>query len=90
MVTSRPYDNIKHGFHRTLHDLPSIRLQGEDRSDQITQEINLVIRKRVARLVEDLGLRHEVAEQLQSKLLQIEHWTYLWLHLAIESIYTTY
>lgn len=90
LVTSRPYNDIQHDFHRALRDLPTIRLRGEEKNDQIHREIDLVIQMRVAKLTEDLGLRHEVAEQLKYELLQMDHRTYLWLHLAIENIYTTY
>ncbi|RMZ87896.1 hypothetical protein DV736_g4876, partial [Chaetothyriales sp. CBS 134916] len=57
-------------FQQTLHDLPMIRLRGEEENDQIHQEI-------------DLG-------QMETQLLEMEHRTYLWLHLAIEDIKVTY
>lgn len=66
-----------------------IRLRGEEENDQIHQEIDLVIRMRVATLVKGLSLTHETKEQLEDTLLNMEHRTYLWLYLAIESIYET-
>ncbi|KAJ9654757.1 hypothetical protein H2198_006275, partial [Neophaeococcomyces mojaviensis] len=90
LVTSRPYDHIEFEFRKTLEDLPSIRLQGEEENDQIGQEIDLVIRMRVAKLATDLKLARQIKEQLEGKLLKMEHRTYLWLYLAIEGIYETY
>ncbi|KIX05301.1 uncharacterized protein Z518_06173 [Rhinocladiella mackenziei CBS 650.93] len=90
LVTSRPYDDIQAEFQKTLGNLPTIRLRGEEKNDQIHQEIDLVIRMRVTQLAEDLGLQRQIKEQLESQLLEMDHRTYLWLHLAIEDIRETY
>jgi hypothetical protein len=45
---------------------------------------------RVAKLAEDLRLETQIKNQLEEKLLKMEHRTYLWLYLAIESISETY
>lgn len=90
LVTSRPYDDIQEEFQRTLHDLPTIRLRGEEENDQIHREIDLVIRKQVGNLAKDLKLDHRIMCHLESKLLEMEHRKYLWLYLAIESIYETF
>ena len=90
LVTSRPYDDIQAEFQKTLHNLPTIRLRGEEESDQIHQEIDLVIRMRVGKLATDLRLDDDIKDQLETQLLEMEHHTYLWLYLAIESIYQTY
>ncbi|OAP54596.1 hypothetical protein AYL99_11044 [Fonsecaea erecta] len=71
-------------------NLPTIRLRGEEENDQIHGEIDLVIRMRVAQLAADLRLDGHIKDQLETKLLEMEHRTYLWLHLAIEGIYKTY
>ncbi len=90
LVTSRPYDHIQAEFQRTVNDLPTIRLQGEEKNDQIRQEIDLVIRMRIAKLATDLKLERQAKSELETKLLEMEHRTYLWLHLAIQGIYETY
>ncbi|EXJ77319.1 hypothetical protein A1O3_09545 [Capronia epimyces CBS 606.96] len=90
LVTSRPYDDIQVEFQKMLHDLPTIRLRGEEENDQIHQEIDLVIRMRVGKLATDLKLDNNTKDQLETQLLGMEHRTYLWLYLAIESIYQTY
>ena len=90
LVTSRPYDDIQAEFQKALDDLPTIRLRGEEENDQIRREIDLVIRTRVAKLAIDLRLETEIKSQLEVKLLEMEHRTYLWLYLAIEGIYETF
>ncbi|KAK5071394.1 hypothetical protein LTR70_010588 [Exophiala xenobiotica] len=90
LVTSRPYDNIRAGFQKTLDNLPTIQLRGEEENEQIHQEIDLAIRMRVAQLAKDLKLHRPIKEQLETRLLEMEHRTYLWLYLAIEGIYETY
>ncbi|KIX01149.1 uncharacterized protein Z518_08874 [Rhinocladiella mackenziei CBS 650.93] len=90
LVTSRPYDDIQAEFQKTLHDLPTIRLRGEEENDYIRQEIDLVIRMRVGKLATDLKLDDDIKDRLETRLLEMEHRTYLWLYLAIESIHRTY
>jgi hypothetical protein len=90
LVTSRPYDDMQAEFQKTLNNLPTIRLRGEEENDQIHQEIDLVIRMRVAQLVTDLKLDGHTKDRMETKLLEMEHRTYLWLYLAIEGIYETY
>jgi ankyrin repeat protein len=90
LVTSRPYSDIEIGFQKILEDLPTIRLRGEEENDPIHKEIDLVIRTRVTNLASDLKLDRQTKEQLETKLLKMEHRTYLWLYLAIEDIYQTY
>ncbi|KAK5046294.1 hypothetical protein LTR84_008437 [Exophiala bonariae] len=91
LVTSRPYDMIQRNFQSALESslvsLPTIRLRGEDESDQIRQEINSVIHTKVASLVEDIPLWKGMQHHLEEKLLGMEHRTYLWLSLAIDGIY---
>jgi len=50
----------------------------------------MVIRKQVAKLAKDLKLNYQIQNQLECKLLKMEHRTYLWLYLAIEGIHETY
>ena len=81
LITSRPYSDIQ---------LPVIHLRGEDENDQIHQEIDHVIRLRVAELVDKENLSVETKDQLEYKLLAMKHRTYLWLYLAIDGIRSTY
>ncbi len=90
LVTSRPYDDMQMEFQKMLKDLPTIRLRGEEENDQIHREIDLVIRTGVEQLATDLRLSDGIKAQLKTRLLEMGHRTYLWLYLAIESVYQTY
>jgi ankyrin repeat protein len=90
LITSRPYDDIQFEFQKTLDNLPTIRLRGEEENDAIHQEIDLVIRMRVAQLATNLKLDGQTKDRLETRLLEMEHRTYLWLYLAIEGIHETY
>ena len=89
LVTSRPYEGIYSRFQDLMSQLPSIRLKGEDENDQIHQEINLVIEEQVNRLAKRFILPINAKARLKTKLLSMEHRTYLWLYLAIEGIKET-
>ncbi|KAK7905423.1 hypothetical protein LTR67_000145 [Exophiala xenobiotica] len=90
LVTSRPYDNIQAEFQKTLHDLPTIRLRGEEENDSIHKEIDLVVRMRVENLATEKKLDDDTKNRLMTQLLGMQHRTYLWLHLAIDNIYQTF
>jgi hypothetical protein len=60
LVTSRPYDDIQRGFQTLSTSFPTIRLRGEDENDRIREEIDLVIRMRVAQLANDLNLKQVI------------------------------
>ena len=90
LVTSRPYDDIELGFKEIPPSLPAVRLSGEMENDKIREEIDLVIRERVAKLAQDNQLSPRTKQNLEQRLLAMEHRTYLWLHLAIEGIQDLY
>lgn len=81
LVTSRPYYNIEESF-----DHLTIRLAGEDESEAIQREIDLVIKDRVPRVSKQLKLDTVTQNILQQRLLDTENRTYLWLHLILEDI----
>ena len=80
-MTSRPYQNIQYRF-----DSETIRLAGEEESESIKQEIDLVIKHRVPQVASRLKLGTEVQDLLQNRLLDADNRTYLWLHLILEDI----
>ena len=90
LITSRPYDDIQQGFSRIPSWLPEIRLRGEEETDQIRNEIELVIEHQVELLSRDLTLNPEIMARIKQRLLGMEHRTYLWLYLAMEYIRDTY
>lgn len=90
LVTSRPYDDIQNNFRAITDSFPHVHLKGEQENDQIHQEIDLVVKMRVKELAERAALSRETQQRLEQQLLQMEHRTYLWLHLAIDDIRSTF
>ena len=81
LVTSRPYYDIEDHFDELV-----IRLTGEDESEQIGQEIDLVIKDRVPKIAARKKFDRKTQDALQERLLASESRTYLWLYLALADI----
>ncbi|KAH9225157.1 hypothetical protein K456DRAFT_1767068 [Colletotrichum gloeosporioides 23] len=88
LVTSRPYQDIESEF-RDIPEPQTIRLAGEESNTDISEEINLVIRRKVATAGRKLEMSQEAQTALEEKLLSVPHRTYLWLHLVIEEVYNS-
>ncbi|KAF2011216.1 hypothetical protein BU24DRAFT_495441 [Aaosphaeria arxii CBS 175.79] len=84
LVTSRPYHEIKVKFNPLLRKLFTIRLDGDAESDSICQEIDTVIRTKVANIAQNLDLGNDLAMTLLRKLRETQNRTYLWVHLILE------
>ena len=84
LITSRPYHDLVASFQKLSRTMAFVRFDGDDKSAQISKEINLVIDARVDKIARDFSEddRRKVAEQLKS----MEHHTYLWLHLIFDII----
>jgi ankyrin repeat protein len=90
LVTSRPYDDIQYQFKQIPASLPAIHLRGDEMNDLVRGEIDLVVRAKVGELAKRLGLNEMTRQKLEERLLGMEHRTYLWLYLAVESIRKIY
>ena len=88
IATSRPYDHITRGFRCLERQIPTIHLSGESEEevDEISNEIGLVIRSRVAELALDKNLLSDEETYLAEQLLAVPHRTYLWVTLVMETI----
>ncbi|KAK3171221.1 hypothetical protein OEA41_003305 [Lepraria neglecta] len=86
LVTSRPYFEIRRGFDKLLEASTNIELAGNDESASIKNEIDNVIKHRVAELAKENRLGKKVSDHLKKRLLETEHRTYLWLWLLWEII----
>ena len=86
LVTSRPDFRIVRDFKNLTSNLSEIRLRGERESEQISREINLVIRHKVEELGSKLDLNDLDKLNLRENLFKIPHRTYLWLHLTFNNI----
>lgn len=89
LVTSRPYYDIERSFHSLVDDMSHIRLKGEDESEKISKEIDLVIDYKVPRICNSRNsrLKPEVQIDLINHLKGIQRRTYLWLHLIFDVIH---
>ena len=84
LITSRQYHDIEVRFRRLEGMAGYIQLDGDEKSEEISQEINLVIEDSVPRVASSLSENDQakVIEHLRST----PHRTYLWLHLMLKEI----
>lgn len=86
LSTSRPYRNIRAQFHSLIRQFPIVHLSGDDESDLIRDEIDLVIRSEVSAIASERCFDSETEEFLLKQILNMENRTYLWLHLILDQI----
>jgi len=86
LVTSRPEFSIERDFKALTSTLLEVRLRGEEESEQISHEIDLVIRHKVDELGSKMDLNESDKVALQENLSKIPQRTYLWLHLTFDAI----
>lgn len=92
LITSRGYSDIRSnfGYAVTTYNLRYINLKGEEESEAISKEINLVIDVEVRRIAR--GREPPIHEKLQDRLIgrlkKEKNRTYLWLHLILNEIKT--
>ncbi|GIJ91391.1 hypothetical protein Asppvi_010356 [Aspergillus pseudoviridinutans] len=84
LITSRPYDDLERSFKGFSDTTAYLRFDGDEKSAQISKEINLVIDAKVDEIARDFeeGDRRKISEQLKS----MENRTYLWLKLTFDII----
>lgn len=88
LLTTRPYDNIVTEFNDLVEMFPHIRIPGEDESDMIAKEVNVVIEHRVNRLAHKHRLSSEIKKHLLGRLLEIPHRTYFWIYIVFKDLET--
>ena len=84
LITSRQYHDIEMRFRRLRGLAGYIQLDGDEKSEEISQEINLVIEYSVPRVAPSLSEDDQV--KIIEHLRNIPHRTYLWLHLMLKEI----
>ncbi|KAJ6438030.1 hypothetical protein O9K51_09452 [Purpureocillium lavendulum] len=84
LLTCRPYDQIVSRFWLLLKDFPNIRIPGEEESETISQEVNLVIAHRINQLSEQKCLSTQIKSHLEKRLKEVIHRTYLWVYLVFD------
>ncbi|GAP91555.2 putative ankyrin repeat-containing domain [Rosellinia necatrix] len=83
LITSRPYDDLEAyfgGFSATNY----LRFDGDDKSADISREINLVIDERVNKVL--ARSTSDAQRKLSDRLKSMENRTYLWLYLIFDII----
>lgn len=86
LVTSRPLQYIADEFNDLSQKIPTIQLAGEEETDQISSEINIVIENELARMQQKWQLSEPTIYALQQGFSKVKHRTYLWLKLVFELI----
>ncbi|KAH8763942.1 hypothetical protein F5882DRAFT_453250, partial [Hyaloscypha sp. PMI_1271] len=84
LVTSRPYPDLESSFQKFRTTTAYLRLDGDEKSEQIRQEINLVIDARLQDITD--GFTANDQRKISERLKSMEHRTYLWLHLTFNII----
>ncbi|KAK2812471.1 hypothetical protein FQN50_001472 [Emmonsiellopsis sp. PD_5] len=88
LLTSRPYDSIQRSFQLLENILPTIHLHGENEDDvqQISAEINTVIRHEVVLLSQRRQLFQDEQELVLEGLSSVPNRTYLWVYLVLHAL----
>lgn len=86
LLTGRSYFLIRRKLDTLLQVSDNIELAGNDESASIKQEIDLVIKYKVAKIASENDLEKRVADHLEKRLLETNNKTYLWLRLIWEII----
>lgn len=84
LLTCRPYGRIVSKFRSLLSIFPYIRIPGEEESDAISREVDLVITYRVDLLAADKLLSLQIKNELEKRLKQANNRTYLWIYLIFD------
>ncbi|KAF6817149.1 nacht and ankyrin domain protein [Colletotrichum sojae] len=87
LITGRPYDHLEDEFKGLSEKGVCIQLDGDDKSEEISEEINLVIEHKVDIITKHWEyFRVEHRQQLLKSLKEMENRTYLWLHLTMDIV----
>ncbi|CAG7917050.1 unnamed protein product [Penicillium olsonii] len=84
LMTSRPYDDIKNCFRKFPLGSSCLSLEGDEKSTEISKEINLVIDARVKEIAREF--KEDDRRLIADKLKSMGNRTYLWLHLTFDII----
>jgi len=65
LINSRPYHHIEREFSNLSLVIPTVRLAGEEETDQIKQEIDLVIKDSLTNLQKETDLSLDTISSLR-------------------------
>ena len=88
IVMSRPYHHIEADFGIKIDNLPSIHLDGDEKSEDICREIDIVIDQEVTNICRARRpkLDAKIQTSLTGHLKNRKGRTYLWVHLMLEEL----
>ena len=84
LVTSRPYDDLEQRFQDISTISTYLRLDGDEKSWTIGEEINLVIDHEMPRIAKGFSDQH--CERISKRLKEMDNRNYLWLFLTLSII----
>ncbi|KAM3077061.1 hypothetical protein ACMFMF_004976 [Clarireedia jacksonii] len=84
LITSRLYSDLEASFRNFSNTTVYLQFDGDNKSKEINQEINLVIDTRMDDIAGDFA--DEDRRKISERLKSMNHRTYLWLHLTIDII----
>ena len=84
LVTSRPYDKLEQNFQRLSDVSTYVHFDGDQKSQMIGQEINLVIDAKIPYITGEFSV--EDRAHISKRLKEMNNRTYLWLFLTIDII----
>ncbi|KAL8740703.1 MAG: hypothetical protein Q9190_006623 [Brigantiaea leucoxantha] len=87
LVTSRPYEDLEHKFQSLSGNSTYLHFDGGDKSQQIGQEINLVIDAKIPDIAGQFNEKDR--KHISKRLKSMKNRTYLWLFLTIDIIETS-
>lgn len=87
LVTSRPYTNIIRSFAKIVSMFPSIKLDGEAEKNNISTEIDAVIRQEMVLYGQQINLSASQVANATATLLSRQNTTYLWASFVLEEIH---
>ncbi|XHF97076.1 hypothetical protein AWENTII_000679 [Aspergillus wentii] len=86
LITSRPYQDLEYSFENFPKNAAYMRLDGDEKYDQIREEIDLVIDAKVETLTRKFNDKTNAAEKIKARLKSMDNRTYLWLYLTLNYI----
>ncbi|SLM34305.1 P-loop containing nucleoside triphosphate hydrolase [Lasallia pustulata] len=84
LITSRPYDDLEQYFQPLSGVSTYLHFDGDDKSQIIGQEIDLVIDAKIPSIAGDFS--DEDRKRISQRLKKMDNRTYLWLFLTIDII----
>ncbi|OQD61627.1 hypothetical protein PENPOL_c016G03170 [Penicillium polonicum] len=84
LVTSRPYDSLEASFEDFPHTTAFLHFDGDDKSAEISNDIDLVIDAKLQKVARNFKERDR--QMISKEIKDKKNRTYLWLHLTFDII----